>query len=61
MNGIQQEKYLTVAAAKAGMSDKTARRYRDLGKLPGEVRPRHSWRTRLDPFEEVWAQVRGPG
>lgn len=59
MKGIQQEKSLAVAAAKAGMSEKTARRYRDLGKLPGEVRPRHDWRTRTDPFEEVWAEVRG--
>ena len=59
MKGIQQEKSLAVAAAKAGMSEKTARRYRDLGKLPGEVRPRHDWRTRVDPFEEVWAKVRG--
>ena len=59
MKGIQQAKSLAVAAAKAGMSEKTARRYRDLGKLPGEVRPRHDWRTRPDPFEEVWAEVRG--
>lgn len=58
MKGIQQEKSLAVAAAKAGMSEKTARRYRDLGKLPGEVRPQHDWRTRVDPFEAVWAKVR---
>ena len=59
MKGIQKEKTLAVAAAKAGMSEKTARRYRDLGKLPGEVRPRHDWRTRQDPFEAVWTKVRG--
>ena len=59
MRQIQREKSLAVAAAKAGMSEKTARRYRDLGKLPGEVRPRHDWRTRPDPFETVWAEVRG--
>lgn len=58
MKGIQRETSLAVAAAKAGMSEKTARRYRDLGKLPGEVRPRHDWRTRQDPFEAVWAKVR---
>lgn len=58
MKGIQKEQSLAVAAAKAGMSEKTARRYRDLGKLPGEVRPRHDWRTRQDPFEGVWAKVR---
>ncbi len=59
MKGIRREKSLAVAAAKAGMSEKTARKYRDLGKLPGEVRPRHDWRTRQDPFEKVWAEVRG--
>ena len=58
MKGIQREKSLAVAAAKAGMSEKTARRYRDLGKLPGEIRPHHDWRTRQDPFEKVWAKVR---
>lgn len=56
---IQREKSLAVAAAKAGMSEKTARRYRDLEKLPGEVRPVHDWRTRPDPFEAVWAEIRG--
>ena len=59
MKGIQKETSLAVAAAKAGMSEKTARRYRDLGKLPGEVRVAHDWRTRADPFEAVWAEVRG--
>ena len=59
MKRIQTEKSLAVAAAKAGMSEKTARRYRDLGKLPDEVRPRHDWRTRQDPFEAVWAKIRG--
>ena len=59
MKRIQTEKSLAVAAAKAGMSEKTARRYRDLGKLPGEVRPVHDWRTRPDPFAAVWAEIRG--
>jgi hypothetical protein len=58
MKRIQTEKSLAVAAAKAGMSEKTARRYRDLGKLPEQVRPRHDWRTRSDPFEGVWDEVR---
>jgi hypothetical protein len=46
---------LGLAAAKAGMDEKTARKYRSLGKLPHEVKVEHSWRTREDPFEEVWA------
>jgi hypothetical protein len=58
MRRIQTEKSLAVAAAKSGMSEKTARKYRDSGKLPGEVRPSHTWRTRPDPFEWVWEEVR---
>ncbi len=46
---------LGLAAAKAGMDEKTARKWRSLGKMPEEVRVEHSWRTREDPFEEVWA------
>jgi hypothetical protein len=43
-----------LAAAKAGMDDKTARRYRRLGKLPSEGGMDQTWRTRPDPFAEVW-------
>ena len=46
-----------LAAARAGMDDKTARKYRRLGKLPSEVRMEHHWRTRPDPFAEVWPQL----
>lgn len=52
------EKTMASAAAKAGMDEKTARKYRDLGKLPSEVRAEHTWRTREDPFAEVWEDVR---
>ena len=50
---------LVMAAAKAGMSERTARKYRGSGKLPSELRMAHTWRTRPDPFEEVWAEVEG--
>jgi Mu transposase, C-terminal domain len=47
-----------VAAAKAGMSEKTASKYLRSGLLPSERRPdRRTWRTRPDPFSEVWAEV----
>jgi hypothetical protein len=58
MKLIQSEKTLTGAAAKAGMDEKTARKYRRLGRLPSEVKPEHTWRTRKDPFCEVWEEVR---
>jgi len=45
------------AAAKAGIDDKTARKYRRLGRLPSEVRMAHSCRTRANPFAEVWPRV----
>lgn len=47
-----------VAAAKAGMDPKTARKYLRSGKLPSEEKPDRSWRTRADPFGEVWESVR---
>ena len=47
------------AAAKAGIDDKTARKYRRLGRLPSEVRMDHTWRTRPDPFAERLARARG--
>ena len=28
------------------------------GVLPSEVKPDHTWRTRKDPFAEVWDEVR---
>jgi Mu transposase, C-terminal domain len=46
------------AADKAGMDAKTARKYRRLGKLPSEVRRmERDYRTRPDPFAEVWPQL----
>ena len=57
MSLLQQEQSLQVAADKAGMDRQTARKYQQLGKLPSEVRTDRDWRTRIDPFEEVWAWV----
>jgi hypothetical protein len=48
---------LNSAARKTGMDDKTARKYRDGEGLPSQRNaPRH-WRTREDPFVEVWPEV----
>lgn len=55
---INEDKTLAVAAAKAGMDEKTARKWRDLGKFPSEMRPEHDWRTRKDPFEDIWPEIR---
>jgi hypothetical protein len=55
---LAQGKNLRVAAARTDMDEKTARRYRRLGKLPSEVKVEHTWRTRPDPFADVWEEVR---
>ena len=52
------ERNQEVAAAKAGMDIKTARKYQAAGKLPSELRGERIWRTRPDPFSEVWEQIR---
>ena len=46
-------KTLAAAAAAAGMSERTARRW-ESGALPAAVRGPRTWRTREDPFADVW-------
>ena len=55
---IQTEKNFGIAAMKAGMDEKTARKYHRLGKLPSEIKQEHTWRTRKDPFEDVWDNIK---
>ena len=57
MRLIQTEETLAIAAAKAGMDEKTARKYRDAGQLPSQMKMEHTWRTRPDPFEQVWPDL----
>src|SRR6476661_6776481 len=51
---------LTVEArtTSAGMDPKTARKYLRDRRLPSEMRQKHTWRTRPDPFADVWDQIR---
>ena len=53
-----REKSRSIAAAKAGMSEKTARRYLKSGKLPSEYEKNRVWRTRRCPFEEDWSGIK---
>ena len=55
---MQTEPTCYVAAAKAGMDEKTARKYARVCKLPSELKVEHTWRTRPDPFEAHWEEVR---
>lgn len=47
---------LADSARMAEMSEKTARKYRDDG-LPSEQQSVWAYRTRVDPFEDVWNEV----
>jgi len=49
MEGKTQE----AAAAAAAMSSRTARRWK-AGVVPSQTKKERTWRTRDDPFEEVW-------
>ena len=40
------------------MDEKTARKYRDQGMAPIQVRVLHTWMTRQAPLEEVTEEVR---
>jgi hypothetical protein len=51
MKGKNQE----AAAAAAGMSVRTARKW-ETGPLPSQTKKKRGWRTRVDPFAEVWGR-----
>lgn len=50
MNGMTLE----AAAAAVGMSERTARTWQS-GTLPSQTKAPRDWRTRKDPFADVWA------
>jgi hypothetical protein len=47
------------AAARAGMSERTARKYEQAGALPSQLKQPRTHRTRPDPFLEVWPWIIG--
>lgn len=58
MEQLKKHGKLGLAAARAGLDPKTARKYRDAGKLPSEMKKPRDWRTREDPFDEVWPVIK---
>lgn len=48
---------LNEAAKAAGMSLPTARKYWRSGGMPSEMKEARTWRTRENPFEDVWAEI----
>jgi hypothetical protein len=57
MEELNKHGKLGLAAMRAGVDRKTAAKYRDEGKLPSELKAPRSWRTREDPFDEVWPVI----
>ena len=49
----RKNKSQALAAAKAGISERSARRIESSVTLPSQ-NPRRYWRSRVDPFAEVW-------
>ncbi len=55
---IHTERTKVIAASKAGMDVKTARKYLGSDIPPSELKKPHTWRTRKDPFEEDWPEIK---
>jgi hypothetical protein len=53
---MSEGKKQRAAAMAAGVSDRTARRWR-AGPLPSATKKPRDWRTRADPFADVWEPV----
>jgi transposase InsO family protein len=54
---FNQKGDLNMSAMKAGMTRKTAAKYMKMKDPQDPPRTRHTWRTRLDDFAEVWPQA----
>ena len=44
-------------SGRAGIGERTARKYEKAGKLPSQLKRPHDWPTRENPFEEDWEWV----
>jgi hypothetical protein len=54
---LSSGKTLAEAALRAGISEKSARKYRDMDKLPSQTKQPRTYRTRRDPLEPIWGRV----
>ena len=54
---LAQGKPLAAAARMTLMDEKTARGYRDDSRLPSQRKKPRDYRTRTDPFADVWDEV----
>ena len=58
MSDYEKTGKIVVSALKADVHPQTARKYIEAGKPPGQLQKPHTWRTRPDPLETIWAEVR---
>lgn len=54
---VNDGKTVLIAAMKTGMSTNTAKKYLESSIPPSQMQTQHTWRTREDPFEDVWDDV----
>ncbi len=54
---LAQGKSLAASSRMAEMSEKTARDYRDDDRLPSDRKQPRTYRTRTDPFADVWPEI----
>lgn len=57
MDEMSKHGRVGLAALRAGVHRNTARRYLEAGKLPSELKPPRTWRTRQDPFAADWEEI----
>jgi len=55
---MHTEQTLAQAAAKSRMDEKTARKYLKQDMLPENIKKPHTWKTRQDPFDSVWDELK---
>jgi hypothetical protein len=53
-----KQKTKSLAAAKAGMNEKTARKYLKEGKFPSQLKKIRAYRTHKDVFESIWPECK---
>lgn len=54
---VNNGKSVSVSAMKTGMSTSSAKKYLESPNPPSQMQQEHTWRTRKDPFEDVWPDV----
>jgi hypothetical protein len=57
MKTYKETGQIQASALKANVNRHTARKYIEAKRSPGELKARHTWRTRPDPLDKIWAEA----